>query len=148
MVNHIHLEFLEGQRERSMGFESVSSPNFPQPSHDMPPFFPALDEKRRSLDHPDLISTSRQHEIEQNVLLRSSFEFTRSIRHARLSRILKKHNKNRVVLVMLVNHGFMDMFLNWVRACDKHGIDPRSWALIFALDLETGRQIEQLGFTV
>ena len=49
---------------------------------------------------------------------------------------------------MMVNHGFMDMFLNWVCSCNENGIDPRPWALIFAMDSETGSQLEQLGFAV
>ncbi|MGE0474969.1 MAG: putative nucleotide-diphospho-sugar transferase [Nitrospirales bacterium] len=42
----------------------------------------------------------------------------------------------------------MDMFANWVRSCDKHGIDPRAWTLIFVFDSESARQVEQFGFSV
>ena len=122
--------------------------SFPQPPHDRPPLFPAFEEEYGSLDHPDTIRAHRRHEIERSVLLHSSFEFNRGKRHATLSKILNQQYVNNIVLVMMVNFGFMDMFLNWVRSCEANNIDPRSWALIFALDSESGRQVEELGFAV
>jgi hypothetical protein len=100
------------------------------------------------LDNPHLFQLKRKREIRQSAFLRGAFELHRPSRQSALSHILKKHNKNNIVLVMMVNRGFMDIFLNWVCSCEKNGIDPRSWALIFAMDSETGRQLEQLGFAV
>lgn len=60
----------------------------------------------------------------------------------------KIKNKHGVVLVMIMNFGFMAMFENWVRACELHGIDPRTWALIFVFDPKSARQIEEFGFSV
>ena len=123
-------------------------PEFPQPPHKKPPFFPAFDKTSRDLDDPRIIHRARKREIEQSFLLHRAFEHDRPARQSALSEILRSHNKNNAVLVMMVNRGFMDMFLNWVRSCDGNGIDPRPWALIFAMDSETGSRLAQLGFAV
>ena len=128
-------------------FESMPLPDFPQPPHNRPPFFHLLNQKGSGLDDPNIICT-RRHEIEQSVLLQSVFDFNRVNRHAMLSKILNQQNVNHIVLVMTINLGFIDIFKNWVRSCEASHIDPRSWALIFALDSESGRQVEELGFTV
>jgi len=126
----------------------MTFPKFPQPPCDSPPFFPPFDKKFPDLNNPRIIHRARRHEIKESVLLHSQFEFNRPKRHIELSRILKERNKNNVVLVMMVNTGFMDLFLNWVCSCDKNGIDPRSWALICAADPDAGSALEKLGFAV
>ena len=139
------IKLLKDKREEV--FESVPFPVFPQPSHERPPFFHLLNQNGSGLDDPEIICT-RRYEIEQSVLLLSVFEFNRVKRHATLSKVLSQQNVNHIVLVMTINLGFIDIFRNWVRSCEVYNIDPRSWSLIFALDSESGRQVEELGFTV
>jgi hypothetical protein len=127
---------------------SLKYPDFPQPSHQRPPFFPATGRKQQDLDNPKFMQCSRKHEMRQNNLLRQAFELNLPARQASLSQLLQKHNKKGVVLVMMINRGFMDMFLNWVYSCEENGIDPRSWTLVFALDSEVRGQLEELGFAV
>lgn len=134
--------------KREIDATSLPFPKFPQPPKERPPFFPVFEERNRSLDHPDILHTLRRDEAEQSVLLHSSFECHRSKRHSTLYKILKTNSTKNIVLVMMVNLGFMDIFLNWVRSCDHNGIDPRSWALIFAMDSESAKQAEELGFKV
>lgn len=148
---HVMAVNLDIQNVSDQG-EHISSPQvfptFPQPSKHRPPFFPSFEKKDKGLDHPDVIHSRRRHEIEQSILLHSAFEFNRSQRQTTLSHMLHTHHRNHVVLVMMVNLGFTEIFHNWVRSCDEYGIDPRPWALIFALDAESADFVEQLGFSV
>jgi hypothetical protein len=54
--------------------------------------------------------------------------------------------RNNVLLVMMANRGYKDIFNNWVRSCDINGLDVRSWALFFAVDDEAATNAEQQGF--
>ena len=90
---------------------------------------------------------AQHHRRHQSRLLLGAFEAKRPLRHHTLAYLLKRRNRKNVVLVMMVNHGYIDMFLNWVRSCEKHGIDARPWALVFTVDAEAEQIVEQLGFT-
>ena len=75
------------------------------------------------------------------------FEAKRKRRHFKLESLLRRQNHKNVVLVMLVNHGHLDLFRNWVRSCDDRGIEVRSWTLVFTVDADAAHGVEQLGFT-
>jgi len=79
--------------------------------------------------------------------LLSAFEAERPRRHQKLRLLLKRQNHQNVVLVMMVNQGYLDLFRNWVRSCDDRGIEVRSWSLVFTVDDEAAQGVEQLGFT-
>lgn len=107
-----------------------------------------LAEKREHRDQPGFFQFRRKRQLKLSRLLHEQFTRRLEERHSKLSPILEQHNRKNVVLVMMVNRGFMEMFLNWVASCDFHGIDPRPWSVVFALDAESGRQVEELGFAV
>jgi hypothetical protein len=80
--------------------------------------------------------------------LQAGFDARKDRRHRELSAMLKSHHRKRLVLIMTLNRGHMDLLLNWVASCDHHAIEVRSWTVIFALDTVSAAQLEQLGFTV
>lgn len=75
-----------------------------------------------------------------------SFEVESPGRYRKLRTLLGQQNRNHAVLVMMVNYGHMDLFRNWVRSCDDHGIDVRSWALVFTVDADAAAAVGELGF--
>jgi len=123
-------------------------PTFPQPPKNQPPFSPSFDRTIKGVIDLEVMQSQRQHETEQSILLHSGFEFHQAERQTILSDILRDHHRDQVVLVMMVNLGFMDIFLNWVRSCDVNGINPRPWAVVFAMDSEAASQVKALGFSV
>jgi hypothetical protein len=74
------------------------------------------------------------------------FEIERPKRHHKLGLLLSQQNRQNVVLVMMVNQGHLDLFKNWVRSCDEHGIEVRSWTLVFTVDPDAAHNVEKLGF--
>jgi hypothetical protein len=85
--------------------------------------------------------------LEQSRNLLYAFEAERPRRHHKLRSLLSRQNHQSVVLVMMVNQGFLDLFRNWVRSCDDRGIEVRSWTLVFTVDADAAYGVEQLGFT-
>ncbi len=76
-----------------------------------------------------------------------TFEAERPKRHHKLGLLLSQQNQQNVVLVMMVNQGYLDLFRNWARSCDDRGIEVRSWTMVFTVDADAAHGVEQLGFT-
>ncbi len=102
------------------------------------------------LDNPMYIEQHpiRKWEIDRARGFLDAFEQGRVRRQNELIGILKHRSRDNTVLAMTLNSGFVELFLNWVESCDRHNIDVRSWALIAALDTDTAKMCEQLGFSV
>lgn len=67
-------------------------------------------------------------------------------RRHKLDALLAGGSRNNVVLVMMANRGYNDLFNNWVRSCDLKGIEVRSWSILFAVDEEAAANAERQGF--
>ncbi len=78
--------------------------------------------------------------------LQQAFTAERERRQRKLGPLLKRSARNNVVLVMMANRGYNDLFNNWVRSCDINGLDARSWAVLFAVDEEAAANAEDQGF--
>jgi hypothetical protein len=89
---------------------------------------------------------TRRH-VEKNRNLLYTFEAQRQRRHNELRLLLSQKNQHNVVMVMMVNNGYIDFFRNWVCSCDSRNIEVRSWTLVFTVDAEAADCVEQLGFT-
>jgi hypothetical protein len=74
------------------------------------------------------------------------YDRERARRRAALETLARGAERESVRLVMVGNEGFLDIFENWVRSCDRHGIEVRSWSLFFAADPAAQRGAEALGF--
>jgi len=70
----------------------------------------------------------------------------RERRQRTLGVLLTRGARNNVMLVMMANRGYNDLFNNWVRSCDINGLDPRSWAVLFAVDEDAAANAENQGF--
>jgi hypothetical protein len=125
-------------------FKAHSSPGFPQPDDSCGVLFPFLTD----LDSPDLVEGERKHQIEESRQLWATCAAGRAQREYELSRIIRERNRGNTVLLMTLNRGYSKLLLNWVKSCDEHGIEVRSWTLIIALDAATAGQFEDLGFAV
>jgi nucleotide-diphospho-sugar transferase len=98
--------------------------------------------KDRSIKHLQL-STGV---IEKSRALLDTLEAARKRRLVELRLLLEQRNRDNVVLVMMVNYGYIELFRNWAISCDNRGIEVRSWTLVFAVDQEAADCVEQLGF--
>jgi len=78
--------------------------------------------------------------------LQNAFAVQREHRQRRLAELLARGARNNVLLVMMANRGYKDIFNNWVRSCDINGLDVRSWAVFFAVDEEAATNAEHQGF--
>jgi len=78
--------------------------------------------------------------------LLDTFEKYRESRQRKLAELLPRGTRDNVLLVMMANSGYKDIFNNWVRSCDINGLDARSWALFFAVDDEAATNAEHQGF--
>ena len=65
-------------------------------------------------------------------------------RLAALARVLP--SADGPVLVMMANAGYRDLFTNWVRSCERAGVDARNWAVLLGTDEDVVVHAEQLGF--
>ena len=90
----------------------------------------------------------RERQVEQSRQLLASHEARTPERRRLLSELLKTRHKGHLVLIMTLNRGHLDLLLNWIRSCDHHGIEVRSWTIVFAFDDDTARRLAQQGFTV
>ncbi len=102
-----------------------------------------LDHEMYINDHPQ-----RAWEINRARICLGAFEAGREKRERELAGILRHCNRQNTVLAMTLNSGFSELLLNWVKSCDLHNIEVRSWTLIVALDETTAQQFERLGFAV
>ncbi|MDJ0869984.1 MAG: putative nucleotide-diphospho-sugar transferase [Myxococcota bacterium] len=80
--------------------------------------------------------------------LHAAHEALRKPRRRRLFELLKDRQRDNLVLVMTLNKGHRDLLRNWIRSCDAHGIEVRPWTVVFPLDTETARLVEEEGFAV
>ena len=90
----------------------------------------------------------REKQVEESRRLRQCWELHKKERRHRLFELLKGHHKENLVLVMTLNRGHSELLFNWIRSCDRHGIEVRPWTVVFALDSDTATTLEQLGFAV
>jgi hypothetical protein len=62
-----------------------------------------------------------------------------------LNSIFKDLDRPKELIVMLFCKNYYPFFLNWVRSCERHGIDPRGRLIAFTLDSESAAKTEALG---
>jgi hypothetical protein len=79
--------------------------------------------------------------------LQHAFAAGRERRQRKLAPLLARGARSNMVLVMMANRGYQDLFNNWVRSCDINGLDVRSWAVFFAVDEEAATNAENQGFS-
>ncbi len=78
--------------------------------------------------------------------LQRTFAAEAQRRRHELGALLARGARNNVVLVMMVNRGYKDLFNNWIRSCDINGIEVRFWSILFAVDEEAAANGEGQGF--
>jgi len=124
-------------------YERFPCSDFPKAKSEQPRFCSS-----QWLDEPNYVAEHRQWQVDRARRLREGFETGRPDRLRELRKLLRYRNRFNTVLVMTLNRGFADLLLNWVKSCDRHGIEVRSWTLIAAMDEVTAQQFESLGFAV
>lgn len=67
-------------------------------------------------------------------------------RRYRLGKLLAGAARENLVLVMMSNRGYSDLFDNWVRSCDLNGLDVQSWSVLFAADEDAAANGARQGF--
>ena len=67
---------------------------------------------------------------------RRAFDTERERRQRALAALVGQGTRNNVLLVMMANRGYNDLFNNWVRSCDDNGLNVRGWSMLFAADEE------------
>ncbi len=75
-----------------------------------------------------------------------AFNAEKGRRLDKLGSLLSGAARNNVVLVMMANRGYSDLFDNWVRSCDLNEIEVRSWSVFFAVDEFAAANAERQGF--
>ena len=95
----------------------------------------------------DRVSTSHNASKVAAELLHG-FAVERERRQQKLGALLTDSARDNVILVMMANRGYNDLFNNWVRSCDLNGLDVRAWAVLFAVDEEAATNAEKQGFRV
>lgn len=90
----------------------------------------------------------RERQVQSSRRLRDSYESRKKQRRRRLFQLLGGHHKNNLVLIMTLNRGHSDLLLNWIRSCDRNGIEVRPWTVVFALDSDTEKLVKEHGFAV
>jgi len=86
----------------------------------------------------------RASEVAADLL--QAFAAEREGRQRKLGALLRRGARNNVILVMMANRGYNDLFNNWVSSCNINGLDARSWAILFAVDEEAAANAENQGF--
>lgn len=78
----------------------------------------------------------------------TTWESRRPRRASELAPLLRRSHRGNAVLAMTLNRGHADLLENWVRSCEAHAIEVRSWTVIFALDDVTAERFAAMGFAV
>jgi hypothetical protein len=77
---------------------------------------------------------------------RRAFDTEHERRQRALAALVGQGTRDNVLLVMMANRGYNDLFNNWVSSCDDNGLNVRSWSLLFAADEEAAANADNQGF--
>ena len=78
--------------------------------------------------------------------LRRDWSEGSAVRQRSLERALLRLDRDRPLVLMVLNAGHAELFANWAASCDVHEVAVRSRSVVFCVDEESADVVNRLGF--